>query len=205
MLLQTWITLNSKEDILKNVDNQTIVIPIDFHSKSMGRSQFTRSFVFHRRNSNRFGMGFHFWIFIISLGNNGIYLQSYTTFVPSHKYVFCLAFSTKKMTSNSLLPLIKLLSFYDCDHICNKHDADKVLESLSGVEMDAYATQLCSPSHTPLSCFLSIVFSLMSARSVSTEETLTSLSPAPTLKEQKWVSERVLELHPTPLSLLNSF
>ncbi len=32
MLLQTWMTLNSKEDILKNVDNQTIVIPIDFHS-----------------------------------------------------------------------------------------------------------------------------------------------------------------------------
>lgn len=41
-----------------------------------------------------------------------------------------------------------LLSFYDCDHICNKHDADKVLESVSGVEMDAYATQLCSPSHS---------------------------------------------------------
>lgn len=53
--------------------------------------------------------------------------------------------------------------------------------------MDVYATQLCSPSHshTPLSLFPSVVFSFMSARNESTQETVTALSPAPTLEEQQ--------------------
>lgn len=31
MLLQTCVSLSTKEDLLKNVDNQTIAIPIDFY------------------------------------------------------------------------------------------------------------------------------------------------------------------------------
>lgn len=53
--------------------------------------------------------------------------------------------------------------------------------------MDAYATQLCSPSHshTPLSFFPSVMLSFMSARNECTQETVTA---SPTLEEQQWVS-----------------
>ncbi len=73
---------------------------------------FTRwAFVFHRRNSNRFGMSFHFWVFNISK-QQYIFTKLHNIYVLSHKYVFCPAFSTKK-SHQTLVPLIKLLwSFF---------------------------------------------------------------------------------------------
>ncbi len=58
MLLQTWMTLNSKEDILKNVDNQTIVIPIQFFLKSMGAE--TMVFNFLQKKLKQVWNGFSF-------------------------------------------------------------------------------------------------------------------------------------------------
>lgn len=74
-----------------------------------------------------------------------IFTKLHNIYVLSHKYVFCSASNSGTINKASLK---LLLSFYDCDHICNEHGADKVPESVSGVEMDAYATQLCSPSHS---------------------------------------------------------
>jgi len=64
-----FLLLNTKEDILKNVGNQTVMVPVDVHSIFFPFSYYgsqtsvwlpilikTTSFVFSIRNSYRFGL-----------------------------------------------------------------------------------------------------------------------------------------------------
>jgi len=70
MTFQTCMTLlwNTKEDILKNVGNQTTVLVTNGEKKNNNNETSVNiSFTFHRRNKDSFGLAsgsiyFHFWV-----------------------------------------------------------------------------------------------------------------------------------------------